>query len=188
MRLLISGKDRNLLNFALVEIDRVRAAGVRFGCVLADAGYGLSASFRQGLSERGLVWAVGHPLQAEGLSGRRDDDLSGRRARPPAKALCPGHGVGQRAGDAVRDALADAGLAARDEGVPEGPLRCKARACLRRSATGDRRHGRPASAWRGGLVDRRTSLKWRAQVLSLELACRHLAHAPGRRDQGALDL
>lgn len=28
------------------EIDRVIAAGVRFGCVLADAGYGLSTSFR----------------------------------------------------------------------------------------------------------------------------------------------
>ena len=34
---------------------------MRFGCVLADAGYGLSASFRQGLSERGLKWAVGIP-------------------------------------------------------------------------------------------------------------------------------
>ena len=44
---------------ALEEIDRVRAAGVRFGCVLADAGYGLSAPFRQALSERGLRWAVG---------------------------------------------------------------------------------------------------------------------------------
>ena len=46
---------------ALAEIDRVTAAGVRFGCVLADAGYGLSAPFRQGLSERGLAWAVGIP-------------------------------------------------------------------------------------------------------------------------------
>lgn len=44
---------------ALEEIDRLTAAGVRFGCVLADAGYGLSAPFRQGLSKRGLVWAVG---------------------------------------------------------------------------------------------------------------------------------
>lgn len=44
---------------ALDEIDRVRAAGLRFGCVLADAGYGLSAPFRQALSERGLTWAVG---------------------------------------------------------------------------------------------------------------------------------
>jgi SRSO17 transposase len=32
---------------ALAEIDRVIAAGVHFGCVLADAGYGLSAPFRQ---------------------------------------------------------------------------------------------------------------------------------------------
>ena len=40
---------------ALAEIDRVREAGVRSGCVLADAGYGLSAPFRQGLSERGLA-------------------------------------------------------------------------------------------------------------------------------------
>ncbi len=48
---------------ALAEIDRVRAAGARFGCVLADAGYGLSASFRQGLTKRGLVWAVGIPFK-----------------------------------------------------------------------------------------------------------------------------
>ena len=44
---------------ALVELDRVRAAGVRFGCVLADAGYGTSAGFRLGLDARGLRWAVG---------------------------------------------------------------------------------------------------------------------------------
>src|SRR4051794_25747709 len=46
---------------ALAEIDRVLAAGARFGHVVADAGYGVSAAFRQGLSERGLVWAVGIP-------------------------------------------------------------------------------------------------------------------------------
>jgi len=46
---------------ALAEIDRVMAAGMRFGCVLADAGYGLSAPFRQGLTTRGLAWAVGIP-------------------------------------------------------------------------------------------------------------------------------
>ena len=48
---------------ALAEIDWVRAAGVRFGCVLADAGYGLSAPFRQALTERGLAWAVGIPFK-----------------------------------------------------------------------------------------------------------------------------
>jgi SRSO17 transposase len=44
---------------ALAEVDRVAAAGARFGRVLADAGYGTSAAFRKGLGERGLVWAVG---------------------------------------------------------------------------------------------------------------------------------
>jgi SRSO17 transposase len=46
---------------ALAEVDRMIAAGVCFGCVVADAGYGLSAPFRQGLTVRGLVWAVGIP-------------------------------------------------------------------------------------------------------------------------------
>jgi SRSO17 transposase len=44
---------------ALDEIDRVLAAGARFGCVLADSEYGKAAEFRHGLSERSLSWAVG---------------------------------------------------------------------------------------------------------------------------------
>src|ERR1700732_2827551 len=52
---------RSKPEIALAEIDRAMAANVRFGCVLADAGYGLSAPFRQGLTERGLAWAVGIP-------------------------------------------------------------------------------------------------------------------------------
>ena len=52
---------RTKLEMALAEIDRIIAAGVRFGCVLADAGYGMSAPFRQGLTARKLAWAVGIP-------------------------------------------------------------------------------------------------------------------------------
>jgi SRSO17 transposase len=44
---------------AIEEIDRVIASGARFGCVLADSGYGSSGPFRQALSERSLRWAVG---------------------------------------------------------------------------------------------------------------------------------
>jgi SRSO17 transposase len=44
---------------ALSELDRLREAGVRFGTVLADAGYGSSAAFRHGLDARHLRWAVG---------------------------------------------------------------------------------------------------------------------------------
>jgi SRSO17 transposase len=62
-------KDRQVAltkpEIAIEEIDRVIASGVRFGCVLADAGYGSSGAFRQALSERGLLWAVG-------LTGRQN--------------------------------------------------------------------------------------------------------------------
>ena len=51
--------SRTKPEIALAEIDRLLSAGVTFGTVLADAGYGLSAPFRQGLSARGLTWAVG---------------------------------------------------------------------------------------------------------------------------------
>src|SRR3954449_7559965 len=44
---------------ALAEIDRVREAGLRFSCVLADAGFGSSPVFRHGLDERELTWAGG---------------------------------------------------------------------------------------------------------------------------------
>jgi SRSO17 transposase len=57
----LSRVSRTKPEIALDEIDRLIAAGVRFGTVLADADYGLSAAFRQGLSARGLTWAVGVP-------------------------------------------------------------------------------------------------------------------------------
>ena len=46
-------------DIALAQIDAALADGVRFGMVLADAGYGSSADFRAGLTQRGLRWAVG---------------------------------------------------------------------------------------------------------------------------------
>ena len=46
---------------ALAELDRLLAAGVRFGCALTDAGYGAGARFRRGLAQRVACWAVGIP-------------------------------------------------------------------------------------------------------------------------------
>jgi SRSO17 transposase len=54
---------RSKPEIAIEEVDRVRVAGVRFGCVLADAGYDLSAPFRRALSKRGLLWAVSHVIR-----------------------------------------------------------------------------------------------------------------------------
>lgn len=44
---------------ALIELQRLQQAGVSFGSVLADAGYGVCAEFREELSAMGLLWAVG---------------------------------------------------------------------------------------------------------------------------------
>jgi SRSO17 transposase len=44
---------------AFEELDRLLVAGVRYGCVLADTGYGANADFRRALSARGLTWAMG---------------------------------------------------------------------------------------------------------------------------------
>jgi SRSO17 transposase len=51
--------QRSKPEIALAELQQVMQAGVSFGAVLADAGYGISAPFRQALSALGLLWAVG---------------------------------------------------------------------------------------------------------------------------------
>jgi SRSO17 transposase len=78
---------------ALAEIDRVIAAGARFGRVLADAGYGASAAFRQGLSRRGLSWAVGilkaQNVYATTVELRRPSAGRGRPRRHPVPSEEP---------------------------------------------------------------------------------------------------
>jgi SRSO17 transposase len=74
---------RTKLEIALAEIERVTAAGVRFGCILADAGYGLSAPFRQGLTARNLAWAVGVPRHL------KVDPVDVRLTWPVAKRVRP---------------------------------------------------------------------------------------------------
>src|SRR5438128_6947119 len=65
---------------ALVEIDRFIAAGVRIGCVYAEAAYGLSAPFRHGLKSRTLGLDVDiqrHLIvdASDGLMFYADDDV-----------------------------------------------------------------------------------------------------------------
>ena len=83
---------RTKSEIALAELDRLIAAGVRFGTVLADAGYGMGAEFRQALSARGLAWAVGIPAHQKVYP--RDVELvfpvAGRgRPAQTACAQCP---------------------------------------------------------------------------------------------------
>src|ERR1700687_4205264 len=46
---------RTKSEIALAELDRLIAVGVRFGTVLADAGYGMGAGFRQGVGGGGVA-------------------------------------------------------------------------------------------------------------------------------------
>lgn len=50
---------RSKSDLALEELDRVLAQSTTFRVVLSDAGYGVSKTFRQALTARGLTWAVG---------------------------------------------------------------------------------------------------------------------------------
>lgn len=70
---------------ALAEVRRVQKAGVRFGDVLADAGYGCAAEFRHGLTALGLRWAVGIQSSQLVYSSQvrvRPPKQSSKRGRP----------------------------------------------------------------------------------------------------------
>ena len=85
---------------ALTELGRLRAEGLRFGVVLADAGYGCSAALRHGLDARGLAWAVGIAKNQKVYGcdvrlvppgGRANPSRTRRRARPRRFfPCCPG--------------------------------------------------------------------------------------------------
>ncbi|MDB5371049.1 MAG: transposase family protein, partial [Roseomonas sp.] len=72
------------------ELDRLTIVGVRFGTVLADAGYGASAAFRQGLDTRGLLWAVGIPRNQKVYSAAVQLVPPQGRARKPVPDEEPG--------------------------------------------------------------------------------------------------
>ena len=80
-------------DIALAEIDRVIAAGTRFGRVVADAGYGISAAFRRGLSERGLGGR--HSQGAERVLDERRAALAEGAYRTATQALCSERGAGR---------------------------------------------------------------------------------------------
>jgi SRSO17 transposase len=65
---------------ALAEIDRIMAAGVRFGCVLADAGYGMSAPFRPGAHGSQAYLGRRHSSSPQGLPCRRKTHLAKGRS------------------------------------------------------------------------------------------------------------
>src|SRR5215218_8625923 len=164
---------------ALAEIDRLVAAGLRFGCVLADAGYGASPDFRRGLDQRGLAWAVGvactQLVYPATVRLRPSLTPTGRPAKHPVPSRPP---------CSTAAALAAPHLAERHQGPAQRPLRRSPSARRRRPA--QRRQHSPTR--QRGLADRRMARQRRAQVLPQQPAAADLAAAAGHHRQGTLVL
>ena len=155
-------------DLALAEIDRVLAAGARFGRVVADAGYGMSAAFRRGLSERGLAWAVGVPKVQNVYPTTVELLLAEGGHGAAAQAPRAERGAGRGRGHAGERRMAPHQLAARHQGAARGRVRRLAGAPGRGRAAPQR----PAPARRGGLAGRRAPRLGRAEVLPREPAGR----------------
>ena len=132
---------------ALAEIDRVIAAGVRFGCVLADAGYRLSAPFPSGLTARKLTWAVGIPRHLKVYPADVHIVWPVARPRSPSEAARSRRSIetGRRYVGSCQ--MANYQLAHRYERQAQGSLCCGPRAGCRRSAAADPGQGSATSAW-----------------------------------------
>ena len=125
------------------------AAGARFGRVLADAGYGMSAAFRRGLSERGLAWAVGIPkvqnVYSTTVELRRPKAGTGRPRKHPVPSEDPvrprpcwrtPNGAGSRGGAGPRG-----------RSRPSSPPRGCARPRARSSGTAGTCRARRCGSW-----------------------------------------
>ena len=173
---------------ALAELDRVIAAGVRFGCVLADAGYGMSAPFRQGLTARKLAWAVGIPRHLKVVPCRCANDPAGCPARPSPAQARSGRSIDLSRRHADHRQMAEHQLAHRHERKAQGTVRSRACAGRRRTGTVDQGQ-EPSTSTRGrGLAYRRTQDVGGEKVLSRQPASDDRPTQLGGYHQGAMDL
>ena len=173
---------------AVAELDRVLTAGVRFGCVLADAGYGQSTSFRHALTVRGLAWAVGIPRHLKVYPA--DVQMiwpAAERGRPRQRHIPDIPSI------AAEDMLADAKWQSISWRMgTKGKLQARFAAVRVRVADGPpqriRGQGPPTPPRRRGLAHRRAQDIWREEILPRQPAGEHRSAHPGGDHQGAVDL
>ena len=163
--------------------------GVRFRCALADAGYGLSAPFRQGLTARKLAWAVGIPRHSRctPLGYSSFGQLLKVRGRPRKRH------VPDSLSTAAEDMLASAqwrtvswrsGTKGRPGSVCRRPC-----ALLRRRLLLQRIWDKGQQHLPGrGLADRRAPRVGREEILSRQLGRRNGPPQLSCDDQGTMDL
>jgi SRSO17 transposase len=173
-------------DIALAQIDIALADGVRFGMVLADAGYGSSADFRAGLTQRGLRWAVGvqptqkvYPADVE-LSVQANPG-AGRPAkypRPSTPSVSVVQMIDMLGPKALRRCSWRSGA--------KGMLSARFAAVRVRVADAHLGIAWAASSWAGRMAGVRSALQRRAQILLHQPPAQHAAQNPGSRDKGPL--
>ena len=126
---------------ALALLDRVRSEGLAGRVVVADAGYGISGEFRDGLAARGMDYVVGVTSELVVFPGRaalgQADPLAAGEAGDSAPPGRGGAASGEpgRAGQGIATRGAD--LAARDQGGVDGPIQLDTGVAGGGWATGD---------------------------------------------------
>ena len=178
---------------ALAELDRVVAAGARFGCVLADAGYRTSAAFRHALDERGLLWAVGIAknqkvygkdvrLVPPTYRARKPVPDQEPRAVEDVLAALPWRRVKWRHGTIAEGDPSERRTAKPSPGQARRPVCGRPHPGCRRRGVGQQ----SSPAGPRSVAGRRMALLGRAQVLPQQPAAPYVRARPGRCHQGAL--
>jgi SRSO17 transposase len=135
---------REKWRIALDEVKRLKKAGVRFGTVLADAGYGICGELRKDLSSLGLLWAMGvlpnqraYPAHAASRMPRPSP-----RGGKPRKHAVPTH-VDRKAADIINALGRKAFRTVTWRNGTKGPLRARFAACRVRLTDGEKTaHGK----------------------------------------------
>ncbi len=172
---------------ALDEVARVVEAGVTFGDVLADAGYGVCAEFRRGLSDKGLRWVLGISSETRvfAMSTRlraRDSTSTTGRPRTTREATAKP----RRASDVIASLGPGALWTVAWRRGTKGMLK---RRILRTARPHRRRRTRrrtPPRPRRRSVAHLRATLQWRDQVPPVQLPGRRAPRGARRIPQGAL--
>ncbi len=166
----------------------MRAAGIRFGCVLADAGYGLTASFRQALRQAGSVLGRRHSASPESLPARCPTDLPRECAQSATHPSCARSALGQGRGGAGDRHMATDELATWYQDRPGRQVRRNADPHCGRTAPAYRQAWGTAHAGRGSVAGRRAAKHRRTEILSVQSTGRYAAQGPRPGDQGTMGL
>ena len=174
---------------ALAELDRLIAAGVRFGTVARRRRVRHGRRVPSGVERTRACLGGRHSpsirrsTRATSNSSSPSPDAAGR-----ANAVCPMSSPPALKSMLDPSEMAHARLAQGNQGTLESPLRRRPRARRRRAAATDRRQGHAAYAGRRSLARRRAARVRRAEALSRQPAGGSRPQDVGRDDQGALGL